>query len=65
MSLPPTLFLEGEVDDTGRVKMTAFRDNKPVEYWTGHFGGVSPLVLKGTFRNASTGTTYTFMSSTR
>ena len=57
--------LEGEVDDTGRVKMTAFRDNKPVEYWTGHFGGVSPLVLKGTFRNASTGTTYTFMSSTR
>lgn len=57
--------LEGEVDDTGRVKMTAFRDNKPVEYWTGHFSGVSPLVLKGTFRNASTGTTYTFATSTR
>lgn len=57
--------LEGEVDDTGRVKMTAFNKDRPFEYWTGHFSGVTPLVLKGTFRNASTGTTYTFATATR
>lgn len=58
--------LEGEVDDTGKVKLTAFKygNNKPIEYWTGRFRGVTPLRLTGNFRNIATGNTYTYSAVT-
>ena len=58
--------LEGEVDDTGKVKLTAFKygNNKPIEYWTGRFRGVTPLRLTGSFRNIATGNTYTYSAVT-
>lgn len=59
--------LEGEVDNTGKVKLTAFKygENKPVEYWTGHLSGVTPLKFSGSFRSKDKNTTYTFSTATR
>lgn len=59
--------IEGEVDDTGKVKLTAFKygENRPSEHWTGRLSGVTPLKFDGSFRSISKGATYSFKTATR
>lgn len=54
--------LNGDVDDTGKVTLEAqkYGESRPTEHWTGTLSGVQNILFKGSFRNASKGTTYSF-----
>lgn len=54
--------LDGDVDDTGKVTLEAqkYGDSRPTEHWTGTLSGVQNILFKGSFRNTSKGTTYSF-----